>query len=69
MNLEGRPNGTERGEAFPRSGHDMPMRFNFDYPHEKECYHAPPSLSRLQKPKIGRNGFSETLPVEELPAM
>lgn len=36
MNLEGRPNRTECGEALPWSSHDVAVRYNFDWIHEKE---------------------------------
>jgi len=36
MNLEGRPNRTERGKALSWSSHDVAVRCNLEWIHEKE---------------------------------
>ena len=36
MKLEGCPNCTERGEGLSRSGHNVAMRYNLNWIHEKE---------------------------------
>ena len=69
MNLQGRPNRAEYGETFSRTGHDMPVGFNLNQIHEQESYHAPPSLSRLQKPKTDQDAFAGRPSVEQLYAV
>jgi len=36
MKLKGCPNRTERSEALSWSGHEVAVRYNFDWNHEKE---------------------------------